>query len=344
VKINGVFQGGGVKGIGLVGAVYAAERRGITFHQTAGTSVGAIVAALIAAGYTGEEMRDLLTETPFGKFIRKDWYHYMYVVGPAIRLFLRKGLYSADPLETWITEVLARKGIRSFADLPRNALRVVASDITEGKMLVLPDDIAAYGVDPMKLSVAKAVRMSSSLPFFFDPVKFRIRASDPRGGKGRVFGKPTYVVDGAILSNYPLWIFDRDIEEWPLKIPTIGFQLVGSKEPEPRPIRGPISMLQALFATMSAAHDLRYIERHSRFRTVKIVSDMVHTTDFAIGEEKLKELFRSGVRASDEFFSGWTYSGYTQELDHWIGKVRPDWKQVKKKKTEDLSGSPAMKG
>jgi len=336
MQVNGVFQGGGVKGIGLVGAVYAAERRGITFRHTAGTSVGAIVAALVSAGYTGEEMRDLMMKTPFTHFLRKSWLHYIYIIGPTIRLLAKKGLYSGDPLEEWIEKALARKGVRTFADLPEHALRVVASDISTGKMLVLPEDIAAYGIDPMKLTVAKAVRMSSSLPFFFDPVAVRIR----RSGQGKaVFGTPAYVVDGAILSNYPLWIFDRELKEWPNRIPTIGFQLVGSKDPGPRKIRGPITMLHALFSTMSAAHDMRYIERHSRFRTVKIRSDMVHTTDFALSEEKQKELFDSGVKAVDDFFAAWTYKGYSEEMDKWLQQARPDLK----KKTGDPFGPPAKK-
>jgi len=320
MRVNAVFQGGGVKGIGLVGAVYAAERKGITFHRTAGTSVGAIVAALIAAGYTGEEMKELLLKTPFRSFIRKTWYHYMLVFGPAIRLLLKKGLYPGDPLEAWIAEQLARKGVRTFADLPPDALRVVASDITQGKMLVLPDDIAEYGYDPSTLTVARAVRMSASLPFFFEPVKLRSRLH--RSPVSRL-SKPMYIVDGAILSNYPLWIFDRDIVDWPNTIPTIGFQLVGSKEPEPRTIRGPVTMLAALFATMSAAHDLRYIERHSRFRTIKIKSDMVHTTEFNVTDEKMHALFEAGVEAGETFFKSWTYAGYTQELDKIIEELHP---------------------
>lgn len=339
MKINGVFQGGGVKGIGLVGAVYAAERRGITFHQTAGTSVGALVASLVAAGYSGEEMRDLLLETPFGSFVSKDWYHYLLLVGPAIRLFMKNGLYSGDPLEDWVAGLLARKGIRTFADMPPRALRVVASDITSGKMLVLPDDIETYGIDSRTFPVAKAVRMSCSLPFFFDPVKLRVRRGPNQRKKTAVFGQPTYIVDGAILSNYPLWIFDREIDQWPNHVPTIGFQLVGSKEPGPRQVRGPITMLQALFSTMSTAHDHRYIERHSRFRTVKILSDMVHTTEFSISEEKLRELFLSGVKAGDDFFSAWTYSGYSNEMDQWIYTVKPELK----KKTDVPQGTPAKK-
>jgi len=46
MKVNGVFEGGGVKGISLVGAVRAAELNGIRFHHVAGTSSGSIIASL----------------------------------------------------------------------------------------------------------------------------------------------------------------------------------------------------------------------------------------------------------------------------------------------------------
>jgi len=318
MRINGVFQGGGVKGIGLVGAVYAAEQRGVAFHQTAGTSVGALVAALIAAGYNGYEMRDLLMETDIKAFVRPDWYHRLSVVGQGIRLLVKKGLYSPEPMERWLEKVLAEKGIRTFGDLPQHAFRAIASDISQGKLLVLPDDIAKYGYDPDQLSVARAVRMSASIPYFFDPYIIKQKQRKKQKGKeDKRTNESLYIVDGGILSNYPLWIFDREMKECPPRIPTIGFQLVGSKHPEPRQINGPISMLSALFATMSAAHDERYIERHSRFRTVKIPSHMANSTEFHISKEKLNELFRSGVRAGDEFFSKWSYSGYSHEMTQW---------------------------
>ena len=51
LKADAVFEGGGVKGIGLVGAVAFAEEKGYRWVNLAGTSAGAIVAALLAAGY-----------------------------------------------------------------------------------------------------------------------------------------------------------------------------------------------------------------------------------------------------------------------------------------------------
>lgn len=69
MDINAVFEGGGVKGIALAGAVQAAEQRGIRFSRVAGTSSGAIVAALVAAGYTAAEMKQLIEAMPFRSFL-----------------------------------------------------------------------------------------------------------------------------------------------------------------------------------------------------------------------------------------------------------------------------------
>ena len=52
----GIFQGGGAKGFAYVGAIKEAELRGIEFVGVAGTSAGAIVAALLASGYTADEL------------------------------------------------------------------------------------------------------------------------------------------------------------------------------------------------------------------------------------------------------------------------------------------------
>jgi NTE family protein len=53
-----VFEGGGARGIAPVGGLRAAEGHGLRWEAVAGTSAGAIVAALVAAGYTAERIFD----------------------------------------------------------------------------------------------------------------------------------------------------------------------------------------------------------------------------------------------------------------------------------------------
>ena len=63
MRAFGVFQGGGAKGYAHLGALSAAEDRGIQFERVAGTSAGAIVASLVACGYTSQELYN-----PVGEF------------------------------------------------------------------------------------------------------------------------------------------------------------------------------------------------------------------------------------------------------------------------------------
>lgn len=310
--VNAVFEGGGVKGISLAGAVRAAELSGVCFNRLAGTSSGSIVAALIATGYTAPEMKEIIESTPFSSFLHRAAIFNTKIIGPAVRLLLRKGMYSGQALEQWVTELLAAKGVRSFGDLPAGKLQIIASDITNGKLLVLPQDIAGYGVDPNRFSVARAIRMSTSIPYFFDPVvlrqpiRLRIRSSkaDAASKGSAKAAKISYVVDGGLLSNFPLWLFENDAVSGS-PIPVIGFQMVGRTEAQQHRISGPITMFQAIFETMMSAHDERYIEQHNRIRTIKIPTLGVGTTQFDISPEMSSQLYSSGLSAGQKFFKNW---------------------------------------
>ncbi|MBW7453820.1 patatin-like phospholipase family protein [Paenibacillus sepulcri] len=294
--INAVFEGGGVKGISLAGAICAAVDQGISFNRLAGTSSGAIIASLLAAGYTCREIKDLLEETPFRSFLKRGFFYNIGVIGPTLRLLIHRGFYSGAGLTRWMEELLANKGIRTFGDLPHCKLRIVASDISNGRLLVLPDDIVFYGQEPMKLSIADAVRMSAGIPYFFDPIRIRTRERE------NSLSSWAYIVDGGLLSNFPLWIFDTEQRGEEKPVPTVGFQMVGKNETEPHSIRGPVSMFQAIFETMLQAHDERYIKKSNIERTVKIPTLGIRTTQFHLSKQQSDTLFNSGYDAASEFF------------------------------------------
>jgi NTE family protein len=202
-RVDAVFEGGGVKGIGLVGAVAATEARGFVFENVAGTSAGAIVAALVAAGYSAAELEREMKAVDYRKFRDKDLLDRIPVLGPALSLGFERGIYEGAYFERWLDGLLAEKGKRTFGDLVmpeyaddprfRYKLQVIAADISRGKLLVLPRDIGDYGLEPDELGIARAVRMS--IPFFFEPVKLA----------------ESCIVDGGVLS------FARTIP-----IPTLG--------------------------------------------------------------------------------------------------------------------------
>jgi NTE family protein len=245
-----------------------------------------------------------MKEVDFQRFKDEDILDQIPVVGKVISLIAEKGIYEGRYFETTMAKYLAGRNVRTFKDLIipeyandpqyRYRLRVVASDVSRKKMLVLPQDISDYGQNPDDLSVAKALRMSMSIPFFFEPVTEKLK------GKG----KTCYIVDGGLLSNYPVHLFDQEgAPSWP----TFGFNLRERPEPTEAPatIRGPISLGIAIFNTMFSAMDRRYIEERDWDRTIDIPTLGVSTTDFHLDPDQRRAFIEAGYNAAKKFFEEW---------------------------------------
>lgn len=293
---DAVLEGGGIKAIGLVGALQVAEEKGYQWKRLAGTSAGSIIASLLAAGYRSEELYPLMFHHDFTTFTPVLWYHRIPYLGHGMRLWVKKGIYPNRPLEKWVGELLAKKNVYTFADLKERELSIIASDISEGNLLVLPQDLAEYGVSAEHFPIARAVCMSCAIPLFFDPVKVVHRPSK----------KVSFIVDGGVLSNFPVWLFDQEHPRWP----TFGFRFLSEKAGQPRQIEGPISLLRAMFLTMLDAHDNRHIKEQDKVRTIQVPAEGVKLTDFDLSEQKRKELYEAGVNAAEEFFDDWTFRDY----------------------------------
>ncbi|GKV64035.1 MULTISPECIES: patatin-like phospholipase family protein [Sporosarcina] len=291
MRIDGVFSGGGLKGFALVGAVQELERQGYQFEQVAGTSAGAILASFLAAGYTADDIGELLAEEDFQSLLdpRKTLLPFPFMKW--VSLYWRMGLYQGKALEDWFFDKLARKGCYAFGDLPSGSLKLVASDLTNGKMMVLPDDLEQYGYDPDKFSIAKALRMSCGIPYFFEPV----RLDAPKG---------TIVVDGGVLSNFPMWIFDDRKSK---KRPVIGLKLSRRQEDMPgRTIHNALQLFEALFSTMKNAHDEKYISREHEQNIIFIPVDDYSATQFDMTEEQMEELLTIGRNRTKQFLRTWS--------------------------------------
>jgi NTE family protein len=293
--------------------VEVTEQKGYKFSNVAGTSAGAIVAAFVAAGYSSDEMKDIMFSLDYRKFQDAGVISSIPLLGKPLSVLFTKGLYKGDYFEHWIRDLLAQKNIRTFGDLVvpeselaprwRYKLQVVTSDISRGRLIVLPWDATDYGIEPDELDVARAVRMSMSIPYFYKPVVL----------KGK-WGHSLHLVDGGVLSNYPVWLFDAEADNAASLWPTVGYKLVEPDEGKPREIRGPISLLTALFATMMEAHDARYIKDENFMRTIPIETLGIQTTDFDMTTEKKEALYESGRNAAADFFSRWNVEKYQASI------------------------------
>lgn len=290
--IDGVFSGGGLKGFALLGAYQVLEENGIRFNRVAGTSAGSIVAAFIAAGYTAKEIETMLDEINLNTFLDARKTVLPLPFTRWLTLYFKMGLYQGKVLEQWFFDKLAAKNIYSFGDLPDDSLKIVASDLSNGKMLVFPDDLPEYGVYPERFSVSRALRMSCGIPFLFEPVKMKTP-----GGK-------TIVVDGGVLSNFPLWIFDD--EEGKRVRPVLGLKLSSrSSEKQKREIDNGLQLFEALFSTMKNAHDERYISRQFERDIIFIPTEGYSATQFDLSVETKNELIQVGRQRATNFLKTW---------------------------------------
>jgi NTE family protein len=320
-EADGVFRGGGVKGLGLAGALCGFADHPTkpikTWKNVAGASAGAIIACYLATGHNAAQMLDLMKKTNFSSFA--DFPLKSKLVG-GVRLVFRHGMARGDAFEHWFDEVLEGATFGSVRKPPVNggspewSLKLIAVDVIKRRLLVLPDDLVYYRepgtstlIDPDHFKISRAARMSMSIPYFFDP----IRLEDSDGGT-------SLIVDGGTLSNFPVWLFDVDpsVTGRPPVRPTFGFTLEHGKG-----LGGGLGALQRIqpwalrfgfdiFHTAQEAWDARFVSHSTRVRTVTVDAADVATTEFDLSPAKQELLIGNGRKAAKDFLDQFQLDEY----------------------------------
>ncbi|MCL1588477.1 MAG: patatin-like phospholipase family protein, partial [Actinomycetia bacterium] len=284
MEINAVFEGGGVRGIALAGAAAGALDAGYTFHKTVGTSAGALVAALLAAGYNAKELEEQVAGMDWPGLLDPVPVTRIPIVGDHLALVLYRGVNRTKRIEAVWRKLLVRKGIRTFGDLPDGALEVVATDLTHGAGVAFPHCLPGYGIDPNTFSVARSLVMSAAVPFLFTPVTL----FDTLEQEHVLFS------DGAMAANYPIGVVSHDR-------PVFGFRLVPDGDPHVHQhISGPYSLARAVIVSgIRARYSLpRTIEGADLVIDVPVRSDL----DFTLPSHEAHEVFtRARVSAKRQF-------------------------------------------
>lgn len=309
-----VLEGGGVKGIGFVGAIESLRGAGYEIERIAGTSAGAVVGALVAAGASDDRLQRLIGQTDYTRFADPGLLDRFGPVGIGLSVLFEQGIYEGDGLRSWLRDELAALGVETFGDLRRDdpdsclppdhrhRLVVMAADVSRGRLVRLPWDYEDYGLDGDEQSVADAVFASSAIPILYEPVVL-----------SHIDGERSYLVDGGLLSNFPIDTFDRT-DGRPPRWPTIGIKL--SARPEtPLRIRhrvtGTLSYVRAVLSTAITAHDQRHLDDPCVVdRTIFVDTTGVDPIDFSIDTAERARMHASGVAAAQAWLSTWDHAAY----------------------------------
>lgn len=302
---NLVFEGGGMKGLAYVGALEVLQEKGIyaQIERVAGASAGAIMALLLGLNYSAEDLRGLFWSLCFKDFLDDSW----GIVRDGRRLLFDYGWYKGERLRDFVARLIEQHtGTRhcTFAQWEQlrakkhfRELYIVGSNLSTGFSEIFSAQHTPH------LRIADALRISMSIPLFF---------AAQRNARGDVY------VDGGLLDNYPLHLFDQppfwSAEENgapPYNPHTLGFRLDAGQRiaafrhraaPPRRDIRHFFDYTRALFEALLTQQDNRHLHSDDWQRTIYIDTLGVRTTDFDIDEGTKRGLIESGTRHTRQYF------------------------------------------
>ena len=206
---NLALEGGGLRGIAYAGAFKALEENGTmqNIENVAGSSAGAIAGLMLSIGYNADEIDSILMSQKFQKFNDGKW----GLVGKYKRIKRNFGIYRGDRYEDWLREMLFLK--TGNADLNFLQLHQMKMQNKKYKDLFCTGtniskqrlEVFSYKNTP-SLSVATAVRISGGVPLYFTPIALNDSMQKIKQGDTAYY--INYYVDGGMLCNYPISMFD----------------------------------------------------------------------------------------------------------------------------------------
>jgi NTE family protein len=296
-----VFEGGGIKGAAYAKVPLALSEFGILQKITkiAGSSAGAIIATLITLQYSPEQIAELVEEMEFVDF--KD-YIPLYTI-KVFNIVFKSGEYSGKQFETWIQDKIYYQTANKCTTLGELHEKSGIELVLTGTCLdTRTTEFLSYKTHP-NMPVWMACRISMAIPGFFMPFRYE--------------GK-TYV-DGGMLYNYPIWVFDN-VQDYTFKMSnidyandkTLGFKLVSGKDcdfvstiPKVVPI---LTTMLTIFNILLDHIDSSYIHKSYWDRTVGINTLDVKTTEFGISPSKKAQIIENGYNNTKKYIRNYIES------------------------------------
>jgi NTE family protein len=329
----GIFEGGGAKGIAHIGALKATEERQVRFLGVAGTSAGAIVAALVAAGYKADELFSPgsfptgLFAVDFLKFLdESQWRNFIRLRtdlrnsfqgrrGPialwwAATHFLRRnrsilaesyrnrGFFKTERFREWIEEALSNKlKATDPTRKPSGPEGTVAFSDLCTPLKIIAADITGRKVKEYSSSKTPTASVSHAVAASVSiPLFFSPKEIDG-----------AQLVDGGIVSNFPAWAFDREHKDAPLLTPTFGFKLAFAPIGElgtdslAKVESTPLDFIVGLYQTSVFGDTSLETRRVQNLHEIPL-RVRIGPLDFSVDNQTKNDVFRDGKDSARDFF------------------------------------------
>ena len=304
MKYTCLFGGGAIRGAAYAGAIKALKDLGITIGNIGGSSVGSIVAALLAVGYDAEDIREIFLDVNFDLF--KD-----FQFGLGAKFALSKGELFLD----WIRELLEKKYYGD--DYHKGHNKAVRFKDLEKDLFIITTDLSNFECKEFSkfetpdFEIATAVRISCSMPGLMKPLEYN----------------NTLLVDGDLQKSVPMWKLSNNLLKENERV--LEFRLEGDFDGSNQNALDYVNTIYSCITSISTSFIVDLFGKKDKFDYVVINTGNVIVVDFNYPKEKREDLIRNGYEQTMNYFKKILPSKKENLLNNYY-KINKTLKKVEK--------------
>lgn len=278
LKYTCLFGGGAIRGAAYAGAVKALEELNITPENIGGSSVGSIVAALMAVGYTADELREIFLDVNFDLF--RD---FQFGLGP--KFALSKGEVFLD----WIRDLIEQKFYGESYEKGKN--KAVTFREIKKNLYIITTDLSNFECKEFSkfetpdFEIATAVRISCSMPGLMKPLEYN----------------NTLLVDGDLQKSVPMWRLSKNLISDDERI--LEFRLEGDYEGSDKNALDYVNTIYSCITSIATSFIVDCYGQKDKYDYIVINTGGVIVVDFNYPREKREDLVKSGYDQTIEYFT-----------------------------------------
>lgn len=278
LKYTCLFGGGAIRGVSYIGAIKAMEELGICIDTFGGSSVGSIIAALLAVGYTADELKQIFLKVNFELF--KD---ISIAFGPIFAI--SKG----EVFLEWVRELIE---IKFYGEnYKKGANKAVTFKDIEKNLVIITTNLSNFECKEFSrfetpdYEIASAIRISSCMPGLMKPIEYN----------------NTLLVDGDLQKSFPMWKLSKNLNSAKERI--LEFRLEGDYDTNNLSGIDYANAVYSCMTAMSTSFITSIYADKDKYDYIVLNTGDIVIVDFNMNQAKRTELIESGYKQTMKYFT-----------------------------------------
>ncbi len=277
LKYTCLFGGGAIRGVSYIGTIKALEELGVIPDTLGGSSVGSIIAALLAVGYSAEEIKNVFLKVNFELF--KD---ISIGIGPIFAL--SKG----EVFLEWVRELIETKYYGE--KYKKGSNKAVTFEDIQKNLVIITTDLSSFECKEFSrfctpdYEIASAVRISCCMPGLMKPIEYN----------------KTLLVDGDLQKSWPMWELSKNLQ--PKNERILEFRLEGYYDTNDISGIDYANAVYSCMTAMSTSFITNIYAQNDKYDYIVLNTGDIVVVDFNISENKRNELIQSGYDQTMNYF------------------------------------------